>query len=247
MTLTKEERIEAGKAKHDLHVIHLVNAPEFEPWPKISRLNRDILITEKIDGTNACVVVTEEGEVFAQSRTRMLSPYEDNFGFATWVENNKDYLKLLGKGRHYGEWWGQGIQRGYGLTEKRFSLFNVGRWLLVEEQLQTLNAVKELVPQLGTVPILYQGPWFNEGDLTDDVILSKGYFAINDEILRLKREGSQAVPGYMNPEGIVVFHKASGFLFKVTCENDGEYKGKAQNVTNDRPESASTENSERVT
>lgn len=28
-------------------------SPEFRPWPKIARLNRDIVITEKIDGTAA--------------------------------------------------------------------------------------------------------------------------------------------------------------------------------------------------
>lgn len=36
---------------------------EFQPWPKIARLNREITITEKIDGTNAAVIITEEGEV----------------------------------------------------------------------------------------------------------------------------------------------------------------------------------------
>ena len=34
----------------------------------------------------------------------------------------------LGVGQHFGEWWGFGIQRGYGLHERRFSLFNTGRW-----------------------------------------------------------------------------------------------------------------------
>ena len=29
--------------------------PEFKPWPKISRYNRDIVITEKIDGTNGAI------------------------------------------------------------------------------------------------------------------------------------------------------------------------------------------------
>ena len=52
------------------------------------------------------------------------------FGFARWVETNRERLiTLLGPGLHFGEWWGSGIQRGYGLTkgDKRFSLFNVER------------------------------------------------------------------------------------------------------------------------
>lgn len=103
--------------------------PEFKPFPKIARLNRECVITEKIDGTNGCVIVTPEGEVHAQSRNRVLGADTDPFGFALWVERNRDALRdLLGPGYHFGEWWGQGIQRGYGLSERRFSLFNVARW-----------------------------------------------------------------------------------------------------------------------
>ncbi len=35
--------------------------PAFKPWPKIPRLRRDIVITEKIDGTNAIIHVAEDG------------------------------------------------------------------------------------------------------------------------------------------------------------------------------------------
>ena len=37
----------------------------FEAWPKIARLNRDCIITEKIDGTNAAVIVTDDLRVGA--------------------------------------------------------------------------------------------------------------------------------------------------------------------------------------
>ena len=36
----------------------------FEPWPKIPRLKRDIIITEKIDGTNAQICFDESGDIF---------------------------------------------------------------------------------------------------------------------------------------------------------------------------------------
>lgn len=35
---------------------------EFKEFPKIPRLNREFTITEKIDGTNGCIVV-EEGSI----------------------------------------------------------------------------------------------------------------------------------------------------------------------------------------
>jgi hypothetical protein len=31
----------------------------FEGFPKMARLSRDIIISEKIDGTNACVYISE--------------------------------------------------------------------------------------------------------------------------------------------------------------------------------------------
>ena len=177
----------------------------FEAWPKIARLNRDCIITEKIDGTNAAVIVTDDLRVGAQSRTRIITPDDDNFGFARWVHENAETLaSLLGPGRHFGEWWGQGIQRKYGLTEKRFSLFNVNRYASVD--------FTEL-PNAGLVPTLYVGPF-----TTEAVALS---------VEQLARFGSSAAPGFMKPEGVVVFHVAAQTVFKVTCEKDEAPKGRA--------------------
>lgn len=104
--------------------------PEFQAWPKIPRWqNETYVITEKIDGTNGCIIVTDYGDVFAQSRSRILdqSSDGDNYGFCKWVTGNRDDLLKLGVGYHFGEWWGKGIQRSYGMTERVFSLFNI--WL----------------------------------------------------------------------------------------------------------------------
>ena len=80
--------------------------PEFIPFPKIARLSRLAIVSEKIDGTNAQVLITEDGDIFAGSRSRWITPEDDNYGFARWVEGNKDTLLKLGPGRHMGEWWG---------------------------------------------------------------------------------------------------------------------------------------------
>lgn len=173
---------------------------EFTPFPKIARWSRDIIITEKIDGTNAAVVISDDGkEIRAQSRTRFIQPGNDNFGFALWVEQNKEALLALGPGHHFGEWWGVGIQRGYDLHERRFSLFNVSRWQA------------ERPACCSVVPVLYSGPI---GEQPIWLALDK-----------LVDEGSVAAPGYMKPEGIVIFHTHSGALFKKTLEKDDAGKG----------------------
>jgi hypothetical protein len=105
---------------------------EFSEFPKMARLSREVIITEKIDGTNAQILITKDNRLLTGSRTRWITPNDDNYGFAKWVEENREEVLKLGIGRHFGEWWGSGIQRGYNLPkgEKRFSLFNVSRWAL---------------------------------------------------------------------------------------------------------------------
>jgi len=175
---------------------------EFREFQKIPRLNRPVIVTEKLDGTNACVVVGEDGQVSAQSRSRIITPAEDNYGFAKWVEVNRDALASLGVGYHYGEWWGCGIQRGYGLKEKRFSLFNASRW----------SDASGLRPACcHVVPVIAEGIGF-------------GLVATALDLLR--DTGSFAAPGFMKPEGVVAFHAQGRLLFKATIEKDDEPKGK---------------------
>jgi hypothetical protein len=179
----------------------------FEAWPKIARLNRGMVITEKIDGTNAAVIITEDGRVGAQSRNRLITPDEDNYGFARWAyENAGALVDTLGPGRHFGEWWGSGIQRGYGLTggDKRFSLFNTSRWN--EEALAAVD-------RLHVVPFLAAENFSSE--------------AVTREVERLRVSGSVAAPGFENPEGIVVYVSAARTSFKVTLEGDEAPKGVA--------------------
>lgn len=182
----------------------------FVEFSKIPRLSREMIVTEKIDGTNACVYITDEGHMFAGSRTRWITPVDDNFGFAKWVLEHNDELMLLGPGRHFGEWWGPGIQRGYGLKEKKFSLFNVSRWVLHGETPGEKQGV--LPPCVGLVPVLYRGE-FNT-DMIESVLID------------LRIRGSMASPGFMRPEGVVVYHVAGGYLFKKTLEKDETPKGK---------------------
>src|SRR5881628_1543667 len=70
--------------------------PAFQAFPKIARLSREIVVTEKIDGTNAQVFISDDlSEVVAGSRNRWLAVGADNFGFAAWVASNRDELLKL--------------------------------------------------------------------------------------------------------------------------------------------------------
>lgn len=176
---------------------------EFEAFPKMARLSRDCVITEKLDGTNAQVCIDAKGQIFAGSRNKWITPGKqtDNYGFAGWVERNREELLKLGEGRHYGEWYGNGIQSGYGLQEKRFALFNVRRW----------EGNPDLPTCCEVVPVLYRGLFSSQ---------------VVDEVLeKLAREGSVAAPGFMNPEGIIIYHVAAQTLFKKTIKNDESPKG----------------------
>lgn len=206
---------------------------EFVAWDKTPRWNRDLIITEKIDGTNAAVVIAEfpfgfhasevqqpgtalvlgpvdpetgdhevEYLVAAQSRKRLITPEQDNAGFARWVHANAEQLvRDLGPGRHYGEWWGQGIQRKYGMTQKVFSLFNTRKWFGAEFETSNLT----------TVPILYEGP--------------NSELQIRDALEGLREYGSAATVDFngsefMDPEGVCIFHTAANRVFKITLVDD---------------------------
>ena len=173
---------------------------EFESFGKIPRLSRECLITEKIDGTNAQIGITENSEFYVGSRNRWLvapnGVIGENYGFASWALQNKDELIAgLGPGRHFGEWWGPGIQRGYGIGERRFSLFNAKRWTLKKPDC------------CHVVPILYQGVFSTD--------------AVDQCLAYLAEKGSVAAPGFMQPEGIIVQHYASGTVFKKTIDDAG--------------------------
>lgn len=196
---------------------------DFVPYPKTPRLKRGVCITEKLDGTNAQIVIrafdgngadefdcvrdNNDGALFAiraGSRNRWIKPGKDtdNYDFAAWVWDNAQELLKLGEGQHFGEWYGQGIQRNYGLAEKRFALFNPDRW----------GAHNPNTPACcDVVPVLCRG------DLS----------GVDTAVQRLRDQGSAAVPGFMNPEGVIVYHSAARQCFKVLLENDEGHKGGA--------------------
>ena len=132
--------------------------------------------TVKLDGTNGAVVYTKEGDMYCQSRNRVLEELEsDNLGFRQFIMNNeerkenlRDILKLLIEKIQnsepdyiinaivvYGEFVGQGIAGGTGISKlsKSFFIFELkgyGKDKVTGQELEFTinklfeNSIKEL-------------------------------------------------------------------------------------------------------
>jgi hypothetical protein len=111
-----------------------------KPLPAI-----DFIGKIKIHGTNASVVFNvHDFEWWCQSRERIISPLSDNAGFATYVHHNKLEYNLLfthcfdvlnvsrdladyASVAIYGEWCGNGVQKGVAISQlpKMFVVFGI--------------------------------------------------------------------------------------------------------------------------
>jgi hypothetical protein len=110
----------------------------FKPLPTL-----DFVGTVKCHGSNGAVCQAKDGTRWFQSRERILSLMSDNLGFAFWATKNAEMfdalfnrLKIFGYETAciYGEWCGQGIQKGVGISQlpKMFIPFAIrvdDRWL----------------------------------------------------------------------------------------------------------------------
>lgn len=190
---------------------------EFKAWPKTSRLNSRVTISEKLNGSNGAVIfdITEEtppdGQevmihnyaVAAQTRTRLVTVHDDQTGIAKWVTQNYETLiqdiglpnpiPKTGTFYHYGEF----MTRGH--KEPHFYLFNTRRW-----------AGKEFeTPTLKVVPVLYEGDYY-EGVVEE---------CLDD----LRTNGSRVHPG-IPAEGVVVYWQHDDTMKKAFIDTDAKGK-----------------------
>lgn len=122
----------------------------------------------KLHGTNASVRFTDQGEIVsAYSRNQKISVENDNAGFAAFVEENqttfatmafdvwkmillKDSDEMYRREdydiRVFGEWCGEGIQKGTAVNElpKHFAVFAVGLVPKDSEELQAIDSITNL-------------------------------------------------------------------------------------------------------
>lgn len=194
----------------------------FEAWPKTLHVDKvlgNVIVTEKIDGTNACLVFEEDGTMFAQSRNRIITPATDNQGFAKWAYTHEDELfHILGVGRHYGEWWGKGIGRKYDMRHNVFSLFNTGRFFKAtpggDDSMATRAKATSLFDQVTGVPTVYTGKY--------------GSPEMEQAITALKETGSYAAArmgiDYDNPEGVCFYFREFDKVAKLVFAHPGKHK-----------------------
>ena len=71
-----------------------------------------------------------------------------------------------------------------------------------------------------TVPVLYDGPWYERNGLFGHSVFP----AIEGTLDSLGRHGSRAAMAFgvefYNAEGICIFHTAANTIFKVTLQDD---------------------------
>lgn len=185
---------------------------EFEAFPKIQRYEKGMaVITEKIDGTNACIVFDVDGNLTCQSRNRIIVPGDDNAGFAQWAHANEAALfDFFGPGRYFGEWFGCGIQRGYGMRERVFAPFNTGRFTMDDYDCGGWPDGVSYTPVMNVVQ------------------LTELNAAVNQSMEMLAANGSFTRQGWgWTPEGCMVWSPQFGYL-KVPFEGAHKWELEAQ-------------------
>lgn len=126
----------------------------------------------KLHGTNAAVQRLADGTLECQSRERIITPEDDNAGFARWVMSQKEaWEKVLTPGTVvFGEWAGPGINKGMALNQIPNRIFAVFAVLYPTSEGQKLITepwqIEGLIidtPQLGGGVPAHVLPWYGLG------------------------------------------------------------------------------------
>lgn len=123
----------------------------------------------KLDGTNAAVHALPDGFA-AQSRTKLLTPDDDNHGFARWLYGDASAWasalhERMGRAVIFGEWAGQGIQKRTAVATLERPIFAVFAVQLGDPNTQTARIIVdplrlgELLPEHPDVHVL---PWYGD-------------------------------------------------------------------------------------
>jgi hypothetical protein len=116
----------------------------------------------KLHGTNAAVTMGDDGVIYAQSRSRMITPSDDNCGFAAWVRDTAGpWTQAYNEGPAgtvtiFGEWAGQGIQKGDAVCQLDGKYFFVFAAQVDDSIIVEPLVLEQMVPDLDNVLVL---PW----------------------------------------------------------------------------------------
>lgn len=141
-----------------------------EPLPRVTYRAK-----VKVDGTNGAIHALPaaspgEGGFATQSRTRLLVPDDDNYGFAAWAHGAAAGFcaglhARLGRAVVYGEWCGRGIQKRTAISRVERKVFAVFAVQLGDPRRESTRLVveparlRELLPAHPDVLVL---PWHGE-------------------------------------------------------------------------------------
>jgi len=190
------------------------------PYPTI-----EFTGTVKLHGTNAAIVKYKDRIEF-QSRERVLSLIQDNAGFMlTMMNQNLDPLfEGIDFNDHiaiFGEWCGQGIQKGVGISElpKRFVIFGCE----VDGEWRQYHRVVAIPPNVYNI-ISYQ-TWGIEIDFNNPELAQNELVRITEEVEKecpvAKSFGVSGIG-----EGVVWKSKNQEYIFKVKGEKHSVSKVK---------------------
>lgn len=168
----------------------------------------------KLDGTCAAVQINGTA-ITAQSRTAIITPQDDNYGFAKWVADNNEYFTKIEKRIViFGEWCGQGIQ-------KRCSISKIGRKvfcvfaIMVDEDILDINpaSIRAMLPEHKDIYVLpFDG--FISIDYSNADQMAVSTQSLNDEVKRVEEcdpyvKDTFGVSGL--GEGLVLYPLPAGY------------------------------------
>jgi len=149
----------------------------------------------KLDGTNAAIRLCND-EVRAQSRSRFITPDDDNYGFAAWVESKKDgwlmdVITTLNDEMDftiYGEWCGKGIQKRCAISQvgPKFVIFA----MTMDDRVIYEPAVIGALLQPDIDDDVFILPWYDTGlrvDFSDDASVNAAVDYLNGEIEKVEK------------------------------------------------------------
>lgn len=129
----------------------------------------------KLDGTNSAIRI-ENGTVTAQSRTQDITTKNDNCGFAAWVLSTGDFWQAVsydvGSSMHavtiFGEWCGQGIQKGTSVSTIPMKMFVCFAIQIGDSVVTEPSQIKHIL-SVGEKPEnVFVLPWMSSDILTID-------------------------------------------------------------------------------
>ncbi|MGB3531950.1 MAG: RNA ligase family protein [Microcoleaceae cyanobacterium] len=174
-------------------------------WPSIEllhNLRRNLAAVEatpkltyrakiKLDGTNAAVQVFSDGSIIAQSRSRIITPSNDNIGFAQWLSDCQDVFSACAQSEHmtiFGEWCGKGIQKRTAISKidrQIFAVFAIGFGGIAGAFSRLEVNPEKIATYLPQHKDIYVLPFYGESftvDFGDETSLKEAIAYLNDQV-----------------------------------------------------------------